>query len=104
MKLIIELDEKRFEDIQRIASIQIRRRILTCEQIIANGIPLEEELGNQNHLTFRKNSDVSGLKIAECSECNRRTWSGNCLLLDGQVKFVNFDYVPDDCPLKENKR
>ena len=46
MKLIIELDEKRFKDIQRIASIQIRRRSLTCEQIIANGTPLEEELKN----------------------------------------------------------
>lgn len=45
MKLIIELDEKRFEDIQRIASIQIRRRILTCEQIIANGIPLAKGHG-----------------------------------------------------------
>ena len=44
MKLLIELDEKRFEDIKRIASIQIRRRSLTCEQIIANGTPLEEEL------------------------------------------------------------
>ena len=42
MKLIIELDENRFKDIQRIASIQIRRRNLTCEQIIANGIPLED--------------------------------------------------------------
>ena len=44
MKLIIELDEKQFKDIQRIASIQIRRRSLTCEQIIANGKPLEDEL------------------------------------------------------------
>ena len=44
MKLIIELDEKQFKDIQRIASIQIRRRSLTCEQIIANGTPLSEEL------------------------------------------------------------
>lgn len=42
MKLMIELDEKRFKDLQRIASIQIRRRILTCEQIIAIGTPLEE--------------------------------------------------------------
>ena len=42
MKLVVELDEKRFKDIQRIASVQIRRRSLTCEQIIANGIPLKE--------------------------------------------------------------
>lgn len=42
MKLMVELDEKRFKDLQRIASIQIRRRMLTCEQIIAIGTPLEE--------------------------------------------------------------
>ena len=46
MKLIIELDEKQFKDIQRIASIQIRRRSLTCEQIIANGIPLPKGHGD----------------------------------------------------------
>lgn len=48
MKLIIELDEKRFKDIQRIASIQIiRQRSLTCEQIIANGTPLEDFIKNR---------------------------------------------------------
>ena len=45
MKLIIELDEKQFKDIQRIASIQIRRKSLTCEQIIANGTPLPKGHG-----------------------------------------------------------
>ena len=45
MKLIIDIDEKRFGDIQRIASIQMRRRSLTCEQIIANGTPLPKEHG-----------------------------------------------------------
>lgn len=44
MKYVIELDEKRFKDIQRIASVLRIRRSLTCEQIIANGRPLEEEL------------------------------------------------------------
>lgn len=44
MKLIIELDEKQFKDIQRIASIQIIRRSSTCEQIIANGTPLSKFL------------------------------------------------------------
>ena len=44
MKVVIDIGEKRFKDLQRIASIQIRRRSLTCEQIIANGRPLEEEL------------------------------------------------------------
>lgn len=44
MKLIIDIDENKFKDIQRIASIQRRRRSLTCEQIIANGKPLQAEL------------------------------------------------------------
>jgi len=53
MKLIIELDEKQFKDIQRIASIQIIRRSSTCEQIIANGIPLQKELFNIENELFK---------------------------------------------------
>lgn len=38
MKLVIDIPEDRFEDIQRIASVQIRRD--TVEKFIANGTPL----------------------------------------------------------------
>ena len=46
MKLIIDIDEKRFKDIQRIASVLSIHRSLTCEQIIANGTPLPKGHGN----------------------------------------------------------
>lgn len=73
MKLMIELDEKRFKDIQRIASIQIIRRSLTCEQIIANGIPLEEKTGH-----WIRQRGVYGLADTyECSVCGRTIYAGN---------------------------
>lgn len=44
MKLIIEIDEARFKDIQRIAEVQIEMsHFQTAEQIIAKGVPLEQE-------------------------------------------------------------
>lgn len=66
MKYVIELDEKRFKDIQRIASIQIRRRSLTCEQIIANGTPFEEELEKIKAEICKKHKIDCDLKCREC--------------------------------------
>lgn len=43
MKLVIDIPEDRFEDIQRIASVQIRRD--TVEKFIANGTPLPKGHG-----------------------------------------------------------
>ncbi len=41
MKLVIEIDEVRFKDIQRIASVQLENyHFKTAEQIIASGAPL----------------------------------------------------------------
>ena len=37
MKLVIDIPEERFTDIQRIASVQLNRRTPTVEQIIAKG-------------------------------------------------------------------
>lgn len=46
MKLVIEIDEARFKDIQRIAEVQIERNhFQTAEQIIANGTPLPKGHG-----------------------------------------------------------
>lgn len=42
MKYIIDMPEDRYKDIQRIASVQLKKRTDTVEQIIANGIPVEE--------------------------------------------------------------
>ena len=44
MKIVIEIDEVRFADIQRIASVQVDRRMETVEQIIAKGTPLSDVL------------------------------------------------------------
>lgn len=43
MKLIIDIDEDRYEDTKRIASVQMNYRAPTIEQIVANGTPLEQE-------------------------------------------------------------
>ena len=44
MKIVIEIDEARFKDIQRIAEVQLERNhFQTAEQIIAKGVPIEQE-------------------------------------------------------------
>ena len=44
MKIIIDLPEARYKDIQRIASVQLESHYFkTAEQIIANGTPLPKE-------------------------------------------------------------
>lgn len=46
MKLVIEIDEVRFKDIQRIASVQLENNhFKTAEQIIASGTPLPKGHG-----------------------------------------------------------
>lgn len=42
MKIVIEIDEVRFKDIQRIAEVQLERNhFQTAEQIIAKGDPID---------------------------------------------------------------
>ncbi len=46
MKLVIEIDDVRYKDIQRIASVQLESyHFKTAEQIIANGTPLPKGHG-----------------------------------------------------------
>lgn len=46
MKVVIDVSENRYKDIQRIASVQLNdSRFKTAEQIIANGIPLPKGHG-----------------------------------------------------------
>ena len=40
MQIVIDIDERRFKDIQRIAEVQMQRQMPTVEQIIAKGTPL----------------------------------------------------------------
>ena len=46
MQIVIEIDEERFDDIQRIASVQTERRTETVEQIIAKGVVLPKGHGD----------------------------------------------------------
>ena len=40
MQIVIDIPEKSYTDIRRIASVQMKRRFPTLEQIVANGTPL----------------------------------------------------------------
>ena len=42
MQIVIEIDEERYEDTKRIASVQMNYRTPTIEQIVANGTPLDK--------------------------------------------------------------
>lgn len=52
MKIIIDIDKDRYEDIKRIASVQLNYRFPTVEQIVANGTPLLK--GHENLVDFNK--------------------------------------------------
>jgi hypothetical protein len=44
MQIVIEIDEARYKDIQRIAEVQLEsNHFQTAEQILAKGIPIEQE-------------------------------------------------------------
>lgn len=49
MKVIIEISESQFADIQRIASVQLNGRLPTAEQIIASGTPKPQSSFSQRH-------------------------------------------------------
>ena len=64
MQIVIDIPEDRFEDIQRIASVQIRRD--TVEKFIANGTPLpsiEPERKTGKWIWDKRTGEY------ECSEC-----------------------------------
>lgn len=46
MQVLIKIDEARFNDIQRIAEVQLDRRTDTVEQLIANGTPIPDNATN----------------------------------------------------------
>lgn len=46
MQIVIDIDEKRFRDIQRISTVQLKRRTPTLEQVIATGILLPKGHGD----------------------------------------------------------
>ncbi len=45
MQIVIDIDERRFKDILRISTVQLKGRTPTLEQVIANGTPLPKGHG-----------------------------------------------------------
>ena len=72
MKIVIDIDKNRYEDIKRIASVQTNHRTPTVEQIVSNGTPLQK--GHWiSHKTHCKKLGVlpSGLgSYWWCSKCD----------------------------------
>jgi hypothetical protein len=46
MQIVIDIDEKRYKDILRISTVQLKGRTPTLEQVIANGTPLPKGHGD----------------------------------------------------------
>ena len=65
MNLLIEVDEKKYEDIKRIANAQLELADKTEAQIIANGTPISTELEEINERLI--NEYIS--KVSCCDEC-----------------------------------
>lgn len=69
MKIVIDIPEERYKDIQRIAEVQLNRRTPTVEQIVANGTPLPKNHGD----LIDKNELI---KMYE-KDCGRRIYADN---------------------------
>lgn len=67
MKILIDISEERFKDIQRISSVQLKDNYFkTAEQIIANGTPYDERPKGAWLYDY---TNGFGNKIGHCSEC-----------------------------------
>lgn len=66
MKIVIDIDNDRYEDVKRIASVQINHRFPTVEQIISDGT--QQKTGQWLYGTYIL--EDSGHYYAECSECH----------------------------------
>lgn len=61
MQIVIKIDNKRYKDILRISTVQLKGRTPTLEQIIANGTPLPEHHGrliDADNITFSQFFDA----------------------------------------------
>lgn len=63
MKVVIDISEDRYADIQRIASVQLLRRWPTPEQIIAKGVTINEPRQG-------KWIEIKHTFLHKCSECD----------------------------------
>ena len=71
MKIVIEIDDARFKDIQRIACVQLENyHFKTVEQIIANGTPLPKghgDLIDRNDLSLMTVHLIDGVFVCDAS-------------------------------------
>ena len=90
MQIVIDIDEARFKDIQRIAEVQLKSNYFqTAEQIIAKGIPHETVTANRcrecgkmrkGHWINVNEGKWNTIPAYKCSACGAnadlRDWSG----------------------------
>jgi hypothetical protein len=64
MQVVIDIDEARFKDIQRIAEVQIEsNHFQTTEQIIAKGTPLLKSYGRLDELEQRISNYIENIRF-----------------------------------------
>ena len=98
MKLIIDIPEDRYKDIQRIASVQLEKyHFQTAEQIIANGTPLPKGHGR---LIDADEFEELFAKMcpSDCGACDpkrktdgRGRWYDTCSLIDVAPTVIEAD-------------
>ena len=78
MKILIDISESQFADIQRIASVQLKNRLPTVEQIIASGTPLKRIVNSQPTIEPKKGrwitKSTNGEMFDCCSACGYVEW------------------------------
>ena len=85
MKLVIEIDGARFDDIQRIAEVQLERNhFQTVEQIIANGTPLPKGHGR----LIDADAFIARLEDASKRQTYKKLLIDDCLTVDDVFKAI----------------
>ena len=70
MQIVIDIDERRFKDILRISTVQLRGRTPTLEQVIAKGIPLPKGHGrlvDEKDLSLMTVHMIDGMFVCDAS-------------------------------------
>lgn len=85
MKLVIEIDDVRYKDIQRIASVQLENyHFKTAEQIIANGTPLPKGHGR----LIDADAFIARLEDASKRQKYKKLLIDDCLTVDDVFKAI----------------
>jgi len=86
MKIVIDIEEKRFRDIQRISTVQLKGRTPTLEQVIAKGTPIPKGHGEL------KDADVMINKLCT-PEASELFGSVTCAEI---LDFINDEKTKDE--------